>query len=102
MLVPLYSDLFSFSLIARTDDWGATWQVSPPIVGAGNVQPTIAQRNDGVLVAFFRDNGPPPKRVMQANRATMGRRGRRRVTLHCPIPARDWRSSFSRAADGYW
>ena len=65
-LVPLYSDNFSFSLVAMTDDWGATWQVSRPIVGPGNVQPSIVQRKDKTLVAFFRDNGPPPKRVMQS------------------------------------
>lgn len=62
--LPLYSDLFDFSLIAYSDDGGQTWHVSEPIVGAGNVQPCLAQRRDGTLVAFFRDNGPPPQRVM--------------------------------------
>jgi predicted neuraminidase len=28
------------------------------------VQPTIARRSDGTLVAYMRDNGPPPKRVL--------------------------------------
>lgn len=72
LLVPLYSDGFDFSLIAYTEDWGATWQVSAPIVGPGNVQPSIAQRKDGTLLAFFRDNGPPPKRVMQSESADNG------------------------------
>lgn len=64
MLLPLYSDLFDFSLITYTDDHGVTWRVSEPIVGAGNVQPSIARRKDGTLVAYFRDNGPPPQRVL--------------------------------------
>jgi predicted neuraminidase len=64
MIVPLYSDGFDFSLMAYTDDGGETWKTSEPLVGAGNVQPSIVRRKDGALVAFYRDNGPPPKRVM--------------------------------------
>jgi len=63
LIVPLYSDGFSFSLMAITDDWGATWKTSTPLVGLGNIQPSIARRNDGTLVTFMRDNGPPPKRL---------------------------------------
>ena len=63
VLVPLYSDGFSFSLIAITDDGGETWTTSEPLVGAGNIQPTLVRRRDGALVAYMRDNGPPPKRV---------------------------------------
>ena len=40
--------------------------MSEPLVGPGNVQPTIARRKDGTLIAFFRDNGPPPQRVMRS------------------------------------
>jgi predicted neuraminidase len=63
VIVPLYSDGFSFSLMAITDDWGATWKTSTPLVGLGNIQPSLVRRNDGTLVAFMRDNGPPPKRL---------------------------------------
>jgi predicted neuraminidase len=64
MILPLYSDGFDFSMMAYTDDGGERWRVSEPVIGAGNVQPTLARRTDGTLVAFFRDNGPPPKRVI--------------------------------------
>ncbi|MBI3694439.1 MAG: exo-alpha-sialidase, partial [Acidobacteria bacterium] len=63
ILVPLYSDGYSFSLMAISDDGGLTWTSSEPLVGAGNIQPTIVRRRDGTLVAYMRDNGPPPKRV---------------------------------------
>lgn len=63
MIVPLYSDGFSFSLMAYTDDGGETWQSSAPLVGAGNIQPAIAAEAGGGLVAYMRDNGPPPKRL---------------------------------------
>jgi predicted neuraminidase len=63
IIVPLYSDGFSFSLMAITDDCGATWLFSEPLVGAGNIQPSIAKKADGTLVAYMRDNGPPPKRL---------------------------------------
>ena len=64
MLVGLYSDGFSFSLVGITDDQGNSWKFSQPIVGGGNIQPSFAQRNDGTIVAYMRDNGPPPKRVL--------------------------------------
>lgn len=63
ILVPLYSDGFSMSLMAISDDDGATWTASEPIVGYGNIQPSVLRRKDGTLVAYMRDNGPPPKRV---------------------------------------
>ncbi len=63
MIVPLYSDGFSFSLMALTDDGGKTWSFSTPLVGAGNIQPSIAQKRNGTLVAYMRDNGPPPQRL---------------------------------------
>jgi predicted neuraminidase len=63
LIVPLYSDGFDFSLMAITDDWGANWFTSSPLVGLGNVQPSLVQKRDGSLVAFMRDNGPPPQRI---------------------------------------
>ena len=64
MLVGLYSDGFSFSLVGITDDWGKSWKYSEPIVGGGNIQPSFARRKDGTIVTYMRDNGPPPKRVL--------------------------------------
>jgi len=64
MILPLYSDGFNFSLMAITDDGGTHWQFSEPLVAPGNIQPSIAIKRDGTLVAYMRDNGPPPKRLM--------------------------------------
>jgi predicted neuraminidase len=64
--LPLYSDGFSFSLVAISDDSGERWRVSSPILGAGAVQPSLMRRRDGTLVAYMRDNGPPPNRVFVA------------------------------------
>lgn len=72
MLVGLYSDGFSFSLVGITDDGGATWKYSQPIVGGGNIQPSFATRGDGTIVAYMRDNGPPPKRVLVAESKDRG------------------------------
>ncbi len=72
LIVPLYSDGFSFSLMAISDDWGATWKTSTPLVGAGNIQPSIARRKDGTLVTYMRDNGPPPKRLLMSTSADRG------------------------------
>ncbi len=66
ILVPLYSDGYSFSLMALTDDGGTTWTTSEPLPGPGNIQPSLVRRRDGTLVAYMRDNGPPPKRVQMS------------------------------------
>ncbi len=63
LIVPLYSDGFSFSLMAITDDWGKTWKTSTPLVGQGNIQPSIVRKRDGTLFTLMRDNGPAPKRL---------------------------------------
>ena len=72
LIVPLYSDGFSFSLMAISDDWGATWKTSTPLVGRGNIQPSLARKKDGTLVAYMRDNGPPPKRLMMSQSSDRG------------------------------
>jgi predicted neuraminidase len=64
ILLPLYSDGFDFSLMAISDDRGATWTSSAPLMGGIAVQPSLARRRDGTIVAFLRDNGPPPKRIL--------------------------------------
>jgi len=72
MIVPLYSDGFSMSIMAYTDDWGENWKYSTPLVGSGNIQPAIAQTPSGELVAYMRDNGPPPKRLHISRSADKG------------------------------
>lgn len=66
LIVPLYSDGFDCSLMAITDDWGATWRTSNGLMGLGNIQPSIVRRQDGSLYTLMRDNGPPPKRLLQS------------------------------------
>jgi len=64
LLLPLYSDGFNISLIAISDDDGDNWRPSKPMVGLGNNQPTLARRQDGTIVAFMRDDGELPGRVL--------------------------------------
>jgi arylsulfatase A-like enzyme/predicted neuraminidase len=66
MIVPLYSDGYDLALMALSDDGGQTWRASQPLVSLGGVQPSLAKRRDGSLVALMRDNGPPPQRALQA------------------------------------
>ncbi len=63
ILVPMYSDGYSFGIMAISDDGGYSWTASQPIVGYGCIQPSVVRRKDGTLVAYLRDNGPPPKRA---------------------------------------
>lgn len=57
ILLPLYSETYSISLIAITSDYGKSWQFSEPIIGMGNVQPALIEKADGTIVAYMRDNG---------------------------------------------
>jgi len=63
ILVPLYSDGYSYGIMAISDDHGYTWTGSEPIAGFGGVQPSVVRKKDGTLVAYLRDNGPAPKRA---------------------------------------
>lgn len=66
ILLPLYSDGYNMSLVVMSDDNGDTWKVSEPIVGRGNIQPTLLQKKDGTLVAYMRDSGDAPGRVFES------------------------------------
>lgn len=64
MLLPLYSDGFNCGLMAISDDGGDTWSASHPLVGMGPIQPTVVRKKDGTIVAYMRDSGGPPSRVL--------------------------------------
>ncbi|MEX1232802.1 MAG: sialidase family protein [Planctomycetaceae bacterium] len=57
ILLPLYSDTYSISMMAISDDKGETWFTSQPLIGFGNIQPAVLRRDDGTLVAYMRENG---------------------------------------------
>jgi predicted neuraminidase len=58
ILLPLYSDTYSVSIMALSDDGGRTWTASRPLAGFGSIQPAVLRRRDGTLVAYMRENGP--------------------------------------------
>lgn len=100
LIVPLYSDGFSFSLMAYTDDWGATWKASTPLVGAGNIQPSIVKRQDGRLYTLMRDNGPPPKRLHVSESRDRGKTWSPVVDSHIPNPGSG--AEIIGLSDGRW
>lgn len=57
MLLPLYTDTFSISIMAISDDGGCTWFASKPLLGFGAIQPAVLRRDNGTLVAYMRENG---------------------------------------------
>ena len=63
IVLPLYSDGYNFSMMAISEDFGGTWRPSLPLVGRGPIQPALAQRKNGNLVAYLRDSGDEPTRV---------------------------------------
>lgn len=100
LIVPLYSDGFSFSLMNISDDWGATWHTSAPLVDFGNIQPSLVRKKDGTIVAYMRDNGPPPKRLHVSE-------SRDRGETWSPVTDTDFPNPGSGAevralADGHW
>jgi predicted neuraminidase len=65
-LLPLYSDGFNVSLCAISDDSGATWRASGPMVGLGPIQPALVRKASGDIAAYLRDSGGAPGRVMRS------------------------------------
>jgi len=57
MMLGLYSDVWDCSLMAFTEDAGASWEFSKPMLLSSflNVQPALVRKRDGGIVAFMRD-----------------------------------------------
>jgi predicted neuraminidase len=100
LIVPLYSDGFSFSLMNISDDWGATWHTSAPLVDFGNIQPSLARRRDGTIVAYMRDNGPPPKRLHVSESRDRGETWSDVQDTSFPNPGSG--AEVRTLADGHW
>ena len=66
IILPLYSDGFNFSLMAISEDHGESWKPSKPLVGKGPIQPALAQRKNGDIVAMLRDSGDSPTMIQQS------------------------------------
>ncbi len=66
ILLPLYSDGFCLGLAAISDDNGKNWHASRPMVGLGLNQPSIVRKEDGTLVAYLRDEGVLPTRILKS------------------------------------
>ena len=100
LIVPLYHDGFSFSLMAITDDWGRTWHPSAPLIGAGNIQPSLVRRTDGSLYTLMRDNGPPPARLQQAESRDAGETWSAVTDTDIPNPGSG--AEVIRLRNGHW
>jgi predicted neuraminidase len=99
ILLPLYSDTFSVSIMAISDDGGKTWQASKPLAGFGNIQPAVLRRNDGTLVAYMRENGPLRK-IRVAESADDGMSWSAVGTIDLPNPGSGL--DAVRLANGNW
>jgi len=100
LIVPLYSDGFSFSLMAITDDWGQTWKTSTPLVGLGNIQPSIVRKKDGTLYTLMRDNGPIPKRLHKSESTDNGMTWSKVVDSDIPNPGAG--AEIIQLRNGHW
>jgi len=99
ILLPLYSDTYSVSIMAISDDQGQTWFASRPLAGFGNIQPAVLQKNDGTLVAYMRENGPLD-RIRVAESSDQGVRwGPVGVT---PLPNPGSGLDALRLSNGHW
>ena len=100
ILLPLYSHGLSLSMMAISDDNGKSWTSSKPIVGIGNIQPTVVRRNDGTLFAYMRNAGPPPRRLYVSTSIDEG------LTWsspgHTDLPNPGSGAEVIRLASGYW
>jgi len=56
ILLPMASEIFGIAMMALTHDGGLTWRFSKPPLGYGIEQPTVFEKRNGTLVAYFRDS----------------------------------------------
>lgn len=99
LILPLYTDAFSISIMAITEDWGKTWRASSPLVGYGNIQPSLVRKNDGTLVAMMRENGPR-QRIRIASSCDEGLTWSRVSEMELPNPGSS--VEVIRLANGNW
>ena len=99
ILLPLYSDGYNLSIIAISDDDGLTWRPSLPLAGRGNVQPSLIQKNNGIIVAYMRDNGDEPTRVQVSESADNGQTWTAAKKTNIPNTAS---VKLCRLKDGRW
>ena len=100
ILLPLYSDGFNVSLIGISDDDGKSWRASHPIVGFGPIQPTLAERKDGTIMAYLRDSGAAPQRVMTSESYDQGENWSFAVDSEIPNPGSSLEVTILK--NGHW
>ncbi len=61
LVLPLSNENFNLPCMAITKDGGETWAFSNPVPETGLTQPTLAELADGTILAFFRNEGRPPR-----------------------------------------
>jgi predicted neuraminidase len=99
ILLPLYTDTFSISIMAVSDDDGETWYASKPLLGFGAIQPAVLRRDSGELVAYMRDNGPE-QRVKMASSMDDGLTWGPVTSTELPNPGSGL--DAVRLANGHW
>ncbi|WP_044199744.1 sialidase family protein [Dyadobacter tibetensis] len=99
IILPLYSDGYNLSLMAISDDQGESWLPSLPVVGRGPIQPAIAKRKNGNLVAYMRDSGDAPPHVHMSESADEGQSWTATHKLNIPNTAS---VELLTLADGSW
>ncbi|MGB2865619.1 MAG: sialidase family protein [Sedimentisphaerales bacterium] len=100
ILLPLYSDGYNVCLVAISDDTGQHWRAGKPIVGLGPIQPSIVRKKDGTLVAYMRDSGNAPYRILISTSTDDGESWSPAIDTNIPNPG----SSLEAIAlqDGRW
>ena len=100
ILLPLYSDGYNFSLIAISNDDGDSWHSSLPIISRGGVQPALAKKMNGNIVAYMRDNGDDPGRVQVSESSDDGKTWT--AATEISIPNAGSSVELLRLNDGRW
>lgn len=86
-IIPLYSDGYNMGIAALSDDHGLSWRASGPMVGIAGIQPTIVEKNNGDLVAYFRETGRKPARVQKSTSQDQGETWSPMVETDIPNPS---------------
>jgi predicted neuraminidase len=100
IMLPLYSDGYNFSIMALSQDQGKSWKASAPLVSRGGIQPAIAKRKNGEIVALMRDNGDEPGAIKMSVSVDTGNHWSPVMKTSIPNPGSS--VEMLSARDGRW
>lgn len=100
IILPAYSDNFSFSIMFITDNYGKSWQSSKPLVSQGAIQPSVVAGSDNSITAYMRDSKKTPKAIYYSKSDNNGEDWS--TVKQTGLPNPNSAISINKLSNGHW